>query len=112
MEDSNDSNNDVFEVLKETSGRSKQHHAAGHESDYSQQYDSDNDQASIKARKESTGFFCGEDGEDNGNACNSSGEQSKIDLRIQPTEMCILASEMKEVEGIDRMQPVASFLHD
>ena len=45
-------------------------------------------------------------------AYGSNKEQCKIDLRIQSTAMCSLANKMRDFEEIDRMRPVALFLHD
>ena len=52
------------------------------------------------------------DEEDDGSSYSSSKEQCKIDLRVEWTEMCILASEARNYEGVDRMQPVTLFLHE
>ena len=53
-----------------------------------------------------------EDEGNNESTYNSNKEQCKINLRIQPIEMCTLASNMEGFEGIDRMQQVARLLHD
>lgn len=44
--------------------------------------------------------------------CDSNKEHNNVDLRIQPIVICTLASEAEVIKGIDRMQPVAKFLHD
>jgi hypothetical protein len=75
---------DNVQFLKVTPGRKKQHQTVSEDEDYV----------------------------NNNSSYNNNKEVCKIALRVEPTEMCTLASKVRDYKGIDRMQPVAPFLHE